>query len=211
MSHPFREKSMKKRKFNQISLLCITGIITALSVFPISSSTFAKTINQSFHEEELSVHQSSRLLARSLSAKQVTSNKEYQTYTNARYRFAIDFPKSWHIEKESDNGDGVSLYTGNQNVDIRAFASLCLKSCSSSAKETGFKKQAIRLNNSQKANLISGIEDNQVVYKISFSLKDIEYTFYSKTPKAFFRSNKENLARIGKSLRVSESITSDNK
>lgn len=202
---------MKNRKFKRISLPCIAGIITAFSVFPPSSDAFAKTITQSSHEEDLSVHQSSRLFAQSLSAKQATIKKEWQTYSNARYRFAIDFPKSWRVEKESDNGDGISLYTGNPNVDIRAFASPCLKSCSSSAKETSFKNQVIRLNHSQRANLISGIEDNQIIYKVSFSLKDIEYTFYSKTPKAFFRSNKENLERMGKSLRVLESNTSDNK
>lgn len=202
---------MKDRKFKQIILPCITGIITALSVFPISSNIFAKTINQSSHEEELSVHQSSRLLAQALSTKKATIKKEYQTYTNARYQFAIDFPKSWYIEKESDNGDGVSVYTGKANADIRAFASPCLKPCSSSDKETGLKKETIRLSNSQAANLFSGIEDNQIVYKLSFSSKGIEYNFYSKTPKAFFRSNKENLARMGKSLRVLESNTSDNK
>jgi hypothetical protein len=211
MSYPFREKQIKDSKFRQISLSYVAVIITVLSVSPTSNYAFAKSTIQFSYEETLSMHRPDRLLAQSLGAKQITINEEYQTYTNARYRFAIDFPKDWHIEKESANGDGMSLYTGNSSVDIRAFASPCLGNCVSSAKEAGFKKKTIRLNNSQIANVFLGIEDNQIVYKVSFSLKDIEYTFYSKAPKTFFHRNEANLARIGKSLRVLENNTSDNK
>jgi hypothetical protein len=163
--------------FKQINLLCLAFLFAASFIVPIRSDAFEKT--------------AARL-----------QPKEYQTYTNARYQFAVDVPKNWKLDKESDNGDGVSINTGDPSVDIRVFASPCINRCKLPAQKSGFKKQIVKLANLQTATVYSGLEDGKMVYAATFFFREIEYTFFSKTPRAFFRVNKINLERATKSLRV---------
>lgn len=45
-------------------------------------------------------------------------------YCNERYKFCISYPDNFFDEKElADNGDGISLYENDKNVDFKVFGS----------------------------------------------------------------------------------------
>jgi hypothetical protein len=173
-----------------------------------TDSEFSVAIETSKKKDVYRNNQIDSFPAKSSALKQAPEIKQLQSYINARYQFAIDFPKSWSRSKESDNGDGISLYADNPDIDIRTYASHCLEKCISIRREPGLEKRPLKLDNSKIANLILGSEDGKVVYKVVFISKNTEYIFYAKVPKQFFQKNKKDLLRVGKSLRVLESSIS---
>lgn len=48
-------------------------------------------------------------------------------YTNVRFGFSVDYPKSWGVREESDNGDGKILYEDN-GVEVLAYGTNMLES-----------------------------------------------------------------------------------
>src|SRR5262249_54121329 len=85
---------------------------------------------------------------------------DWQTYFNARYAFAVEMPATWEIGRESDNGDGAPLYSGDPDVMITASGSLSPEVLpgrpDSLALEPGFRSQPLVLNDGRQATLFVG-------------------------------------------------------
>lgn len=53
---------------------------------------------------------------------EVKTKEAFETYTNARYGFQIDYPSAWGEPMESENGDGAFLYS-DAYYNVSAYAS----------------------------------------------------------------------------------------
>ena len=48
---------------------------------------------------------------------------DWDTYSNARYKFSVDYPKGlFEVTKKSDNGDGITLTNIDSSIEFRAYA-----------------------------------------------------------------------------------------
>lgn len=139
-------------------------------------------------------------------AKETISSKpddlqDWQQYVNSRYDFTISFPPSWPRGEESENGDGIQLYIGNPDIDIRVYAAHIIEGISepySNANRPGFRQQRIQLNNGRGADLIIGRETSIVHYEMVVVSNDIEYHFYARVTEEFYKQNEQTLLETAK-------------
>jgi hypothetical protein len=128
---------------------------------------------------------------------------KWQTYENLRFGFTIKYPETWPRSAEAGNGDGASLYVGNPDAQITAYGNLAPLNRQDPyelAKQPGFQRSVITMDNGREGDLIVGREDNQVVYQRVTVKGDVAYYFYAKTTEVFYRQNQEILLRVAKSL-----------
>ena len=136
-----------------------------------------------------------------------TDYEQWNIYENMRFAYSIYYPSSWIIGEQSQNGDGVSLYEGDPDNDIRIYGSLYdadLYDPYSDASKDGFTTDKITLNNSDEADYIVGMEDGKVLFKVIFIEDYVVYTFYANVTVDFFEENVELLVQTAKSLDVKE-------
>ena len=136
-----------------------------------------------------------------------TDYEQWNIYENMRFAYSIYYPSSWIIGEQSQNGDGVSLYEGDPDNDIRIYGSLYdadLYDPYSDASKDGFTTDKITLNNSDEADYIVGMEDGKVLFKVIFIEDYVVYTFYANVTVDFFDENVELLVQTAKSLDVKE-------
>ena len=129
--------------------------------------------------------------------------EDWQSYYNSRFGFSIKVPINWTIGLESDNGDGVELYIGNPEIDIRAYASFYLKDISSpydKIGQPGYRGQRLRLINELEAELIIGKFPDKITYEMIQIIRNIEYHFYAHVPLEFFNKNEQVLLSIVKNF-----------
>ena len=133
--------------------------------------------------------------------------EQWNIYENMRFAYSIYYPSSWIIGEQSQNGDGVSLYEGDPDNDIRIYGSLYdadLYDPYSDASKDGFTTDKITLNNSDEADYIVGMEDGKVLFKVIFIEDYVVHTFYANVTVDFFDENVELLVQTAKSLDVKE-------
>ncbi|OMC76787.1 hypothetical protein BK125_17185 [Paenibacillus odorifer] len=151
-------------------------------------------------------------ISESVEAKPIESNKpddiseitedEWSYYFNARYGFSIKYPSEWTAGEESDNGDGKSLYIGNPDIQILAYASNYMEDTSDPYHEDeNVQLQRTRLENGYESVLIVGKEEGKVLFDMVYiSTQDIEYHFYASVSEKFFEDNEQILLKVAKSL-----------
>lgn len=129
---------------------------------------------------------------------------QFNEYSNTRYGFSIKYPSEWRTGEESDNGDGKILYVGNQDVDIRVYASNYLEGISDPYHQKDNKNvqlQKIKLDNGKESTLILGKHNNKVLYEMVYiSKQDVEYHFYANISEKFFQDNEKVLFKVAKSM-----------
>ncbi|WP_411344037.1 hypothetical protein ACE3MZ_21020 [Paenibacillus sp. WLX1005] len=130
-------------------------------------------------------------------------SKKLTKYVNERFGFSIQYPTSWKAGEEAFNGDGKSLYTNNPNVDIRVYGSNYLQGISDPyhKQEKGMKRKKVILNNGKEAILVTGKQNNRIMYDMVYMSKDgATYHFYADVPQTFFDANQKLLLQVAKSL-----------
>lgn len=131
----------------------------------------------------------------------------WKTYENMRFAYSIYYPSSWIIGEQSQNGDGVSLYEGDPDNEILVYGSLYIDEISepfADAEKEGFTLEKITLDNGDVADIIVGMEDGKVLFKVIFIEDEVIYTFYAKVTPEFFDENVGLLLQTAKSLNVKE-------
>jgi len=131
--------------------------------------------------------------------------KNWETYTNTRYGFSIQYPSDWPIGMESDNGDGIQLYIGNPDADIRAYAAIYDPEISDAflIQDENIKRQPATLDNGAPSTLLAGKENGVVHFEmvyISETDPPIEFHFYAKVSEQFFQDNEKILMKIARSM-----------
>lgn len=140
-----------------------------------------------------------------LEAEDETDYEQWNIYENMRFAYSIYYPSSWIIGEQSQNGDGVSLYEGDPDNDIRIYGSLYdadLYDPYSDASKDGFTTDKITLNNGDEADYLVGMEDGKVLFKVIFTEDYVVYTFYANVTVDFFDENVDLLVQTAKSLDV---------
>lgn len=118
---------------------------------------------------------------------QESPSKDWQTYGNSRFEYAIDFPsKLLNPQKEADNGDGRLFYSKNKDTKMTVFASYNaleekLENHASDAKKHCNNKQSYFI---QKADMfaISCKISGKIFYQKTYFKNDIFYNFYIEYP-----------------------------
>lgn len=131
--------------------------------------------------------------------KIIINNIKWITYPNTRFGFTIKIPSYWPIGKESTNGDGIQLYVGNRNIDIRVWGAHAIFKINRDTSDfTTY--QRLYLHNGTKIILYSKKENNKVIHVIYEKDDKFEYCFSSSVTSAFFKKNESILYEIIKSF-----------
>ena len=131
----------------------------------------------------------------------------WETYENMRFAYSIYYPSSWIIGEQSQNGDGVSLYEGDPDNEILVYGSLYHEDFSepyADAEKEGFTSEKITLDNGDEADIIVGMEDGKVLFKLIFIEDGCIYTVYANVTVDFYDENVDLLLQTAKSLNVKE-------
>jgi len=121
---------------------------------------------------------------------------DWKLYYNGRFGFSVQYPPDWGIGRESDNGDGVELYIGNPEVDIRAYAFFYNPEYESPYKragQPGYRMQRLNLNNGLEAELIVGKIENVVTLDMIQIIGKYEYHLLAEVSDIFFEKNESKL------------------
>lgn len=119
---------------------------------------------------------------------EIKDKSQWQEYVNSRFGYSINFPKTWYKGSSSQNNDGIVLHAENKSFDIRVYGSNYLEGFSkpySNLEKEGFNEKEIILNNGQSAKLITGEEDDMLVYEMVYLSGSVEYHFYAKVSKEY--------------------------
>lgn len=124
---------------------------------------------------------------------------EWITYANPRFGYIIKIPSYWPIGEEATNGDGIQLYVGNPDIDIRVWgAHAMFKAGRNHSIFTT--RERLRLHNGIEIILYSKKEKNQITHSIYEEDKNYKYCFTSSVTMAFFKENESILYEVIKSF-----------
>lgn len=124
---------------------------------------------------------------------------EWITYANPRFGYTIKIPSYWPIGSEATNGDGIQLYVGNPEIDIRVFgARVMFKVERNTSNFTTYER--LHLHSGIETVLYSKKEKNIISHAIYEKDKRFEYCFESSVSMAFFKENESILYEIIKSF-----------
>lgn len=133
---------------------------------------------------------------------QQQEEKQWQSYSNARYGYAIRFPADWPLGSEAGNGGGAWLYVGNPDVNIVTFAYPTIPENNpfTMANEPGFKGSLFKLDNGKEAMMITGRQEGKIVYEVVADHGGFNYHLRADVSEEFFRENEKVLFQVAKSL-----------
>jgi len=153
-----------------------------------------------FSEKELMMHREKLYKKMEIFLPKIIINTiKWITYPNTRFGFTIKIPSYWPIGKESTNGDGIQLYVGNRNIDIRVWGAHAIFKINRDTSDfTTY--QRLYLHNGTEIILYSKKENNKVIHAIYEKDDKFEYCFFSSVTSAFFKKNKSILYEIIKSF-----------
>ena len=153
-----------------------------------------------FSEKELKMHREKLYKKMEIFLPKIIMNSiEWITYANMRFGYTIKIPSYWPIGKEATNGDGIQLYVGNPNIDIRVFGALAMFKWERNT-SIFTTRERLRLHNGIETVLYSKKEKNHVTHAIYEKDKKFEYCFEFSVTKAFFKENESILYEIIKSF-----------
>lgn len=126
--------------------------------------------------------------------------KNWQTYTNYRFGYTVNYPQDWPEGEESDNGDGKSLYiVGMDEISV----SSTLNPSSWLEYNGLIEQKGIVLSDGRKATQIKfkDREEGRFIYVVFFDDKGKQYTFFAKVSAEFFNENEQLLQQVAKSFK----------
>ncbi|MEW4372098.1 hypothetical protein [Paenibacillus kandeliae] len=205
---------MKKTLLTWTAIATIMLCSACSSVAPAAqaptSQPSSTTMLQANHASN-PVHSTTHQISTSTEKQQVQQvsqqNKKLAKYINERFGFSIEYPASWKAGEEAFNGDGKSLYINNPDVDIRVYGANYLEGISDPyhKQEKGMKRKKVILDNGKQALLVTGKQNNHMMYDMVYMSKDgATYHFYADVPQTFFDTNQKLLLQVAKSLDFSE-------
>ena len=153
-----------------------------------------------YSEKELKMHREKLYEKMEIFIPKIKMNAiEWITYANPRFGYTIKIPSYWPIGSEATNGDGIQLYVGNSDIDIRVFGALAMFKWERNT-SIFTTRERLRLHNGIETVLYSKKEKNHVTHAIYEKDKKFEYCFESSVTKAFFKENESILYEIIKSF-----------
>lgn len=139
-------------------------------------------------------------ISRSTKSKDDESN--WNTYNNERFEFSIKYPENFGYT-ESENGDGATFLTGDEDVNMSAYASNAMDEFSepfSPANEYNLKEEQVKLSSGTEATVLKGSVDSDYHYEVAYVSDDIEYHFLSITSVDYYIDNKDMIEEMGNSF-----------
>lgn len=130
---------------------------------------------------------------------------KWNSYENERFGFTINYPAHWEIGEESQNGDGITLYSGDPENEIIIYGQLYdedLTDPFEDANKEGFTRGMITLNSGDDADYIVGLEDGKVHFKVIRIIGWEMYTYYAMMTPDFFDENLDELLETIKTLKI---------
>jgi hypothetical protein len=153
-----------------------------------------------YSEKELKMHREKLYEKMEKFIPQIKMNNiKWSTYPNTRFGYTIKIPSYWPIGSEATNGDGIQLYIGNPDIDIRVWGANIFPEIERDT--TNFiTHQCLVLHNGIEIILYSKKENNKVIHAIYEKDDKFEYCFFSSVTSAFFKKNEFILYEIIKSF-----------
>ena len=153
-----------------------------------------------YSEKELKMHREKLYEKMEQFIPEIQMNSiKWITYANMRFGYAIKIPSYWPIGKEATNGDGIQLYVGKPNIDIRVWgAHVMFKIKRNPSFFTT--QERLHLHNGIETILYSKKEKNKITHAIYEEDKDYEYCFKSSVTMAFFKENESIFYEIIRSF-----------
>jgi hypothetical protein len=151
-------------------------------------------------EKELMMHREKLYKKMEIFLPEIIINTiEWITYANPRFGYIIKIPSYWPIGEEATNGDGIQLYVGNPDIDIRVWgAHVMFKIKRNPSFFTT--QERLHLHNGIETVLYSKKEKNKITHAIYEEDKNYEYCFESSVTMAFFKENESILYEVIKSF-----------
>ena len=137
--------------------------------------------------------------------------QSWARYENARYGFSVEYPEQWAQGAESDNGDGLILFLGDPDIDIRVYAAQhrpdfsCFETIGQQSEI-----QRLTLNTGTIEDLYISKIDKDIKYCMRITDSKIDCYFYAKVPGKFFEENRLSLIYVAKSLSFKNSADYQN-
>ncbi|HEY9809931.1 MAG TPA: hypothetical protein V6D13_11445 [Halomicronema sp.] len=135
----------------------------------------------------------------------ISQQENWQEYINQRFGFSIKFPKSWPRNQGTPDGNGIFLYGNDPNIDIRAYGSVSnpfTEPYGGQFNDPNLKRQNITLDNGKQATLITGKENDSILYFVVLEQAGIFYQLEAHVTKQFFTENEKTLLKVAKSLNI---------
>lgn len=178
-----------KREFSIARIFLLVGIIATFLLI----NRFLYKERQTFLSDQTTIN--SHSIAANL-----------KTYTNSRFGFSIKYPGNWPTGRESDNGDGLALYSDKPNNEVLVYGTNMPSSFS--AQHDSVEREEIILDDERKAALLKFKDEKGKINYIMFFNRDNnqegkQYVFYATVTEHFFKENEQILQAVAKSLTLS--------
>lgn len=123
----------------------------------------------------------------------------WQTYSNTRFGYSINYPKDWKSGKEAENRDGKALHKDDTN-EILVYGTLSPSTFST--QNTPVEREVFILSDGRKASeIILKDEENKIRYIVFFEDEGKQFTFFAKVSDRFFQENEQLLQDIAKTFK----------
>ncbi len=179
---------IKKNKSSAYLILLLVIIVGATLV----SHFVPHTVNETVGQQTTDVAQ----------LNQYSPPEEWDTYTNFRFEYSINYPSDWNEGEEAGNGDGKSLHKDDNN-EIIVYGTL--QPSTFSTQNTPAEREVFTLNDGRKATELKlKDEEDKIRYMVFFEDNDTQYVFFAKTTENFFKENKKLLQEVAKGFKLSD-------
>jgi len=166
----------------------------------VGSYNFNHPKGKKYSEKELKMHREKLYEKMVIFIPEIKMNSiEWISYANMRFGYIIKIPSYWPIGEEATNGDGIQLYDGNPDIDIRVWGAHTMFKIERNT--TNFTThQRLHLHNGIETILYSKKENNKVIHAVYEKDDKFEYCFLSSVTSTFFKENESILYEIIKSF-----------
>ncbi len=154
--------------------------------------------NTNGHNSPTIVNHDGQVIINSPTAPITTTWKKYN---NTRFGFSVEYPTEWEEGADPQNGDGLNLFTGDPDIDIRVYARFNLfdDPCAESDNEKSTPQRLILKTETEEELYI--VKRNGIVeYCMSIVDSGIDYRFSANITNEFFDKNKLILIKLIKSF-----------
>ena len=140
------------------------------------------------------------------------SKSKWNTYNNERFEFSIKYPENFGYD-ESENGDGITFLTGDEDVNISVYASHSIDDPSRYKEienEYNLKEDKTELNNGVEATVLKGSVGSDYHHEVIYINDAAEYHLLSITSVDYYIDNKDMIEEMANSFNPpKDSINND--
>lgn len=127
-----------------------------------------------------------------------------RTYYNARFGFEVTYPADWFPGKEADNGDGLELYVGNPDVDIRVYGCFILEGINEELEPLTADQriQWVTLESGHEARVDSAKAEGTIFLRMTSDVNPVRYTLEIRTSQQFYEKHESTLRELMQSFKI---------